>query len=502
MLSILRAFALDGLSTRVVRVEVDVRPGLPSFTIVGLPDALVREARERIRAACINGGFEFPLRRVVVTLAPTSMRKASPALDLPIAAALLAASGQLDLGRLEGAGFLGELALDGCLRSAPGVLPLAEEAKRLGVEAIVVPSANGAEAALAEGIGVVALDHISQLPALCSGELDPPPPKPMHLALDPPAGAPDLADLRGQPELRAALELAAAGGHSTLLLGPRASGKAMAAARLPSILPPLLPAEALEVARIHSAAGRLGGGGWSGGRPFRAPHHAISVAGLLGGGIPSRPGEATLAHRGVLYLDQAEDFRRDALEALGAPLATGQVSAARAGSRRAFPARFQLLAAADSCPCGRAGSGDCTCAPYEVERHRAKINLAIGRHVEISVAVRPPSIEEVAGPPGESSAVVADRVSRARELQERRFGPGRCNAQMTAKELGSCALHSDAVLLLAELTAGHRLSEGDRETALRVAQTIADLAESPLLCEHHLTRALRLLPSASTAIAP
>lgn len=490
MFATVRSFVLDGLTGRSVRVEVNIDRGLPSFAVLGLLDSAVREARERIRAALVNSGLEFPLRRVVVNLAPSSLRKASPALDLPIAAALLAASGQIELDRLTQVSFVGELALDGSLRPAHGVLPFAEEAKRFGAATLVVPSANAPEAALVEGIDVVAVDHLAQLPGLCSGETISPHPKPLPLGLGPPTGPPDLADLRGQAELRGALELAAAGGHSMLMVGPPGAGKAMAASRLPSILPPLSPSEALEVARIASATGRLDAG-WRGGRPFRAPYHTISATGLVGGGTPARPGEVTLAHRGVLFLDQVEAFRREALEALSGPISCGEAVVSRAGVRHSFPARFQLLAAADPCPCGRGGRDPgCLCAPHELERYRSRIEGALGGWVEICIALRPPGAEEIGGPPGESSAAVADRVTRARELQERRLGVGRSNAQMDAKELDSCALHSEAVLLLDELTRTGRLAA--RERAMRLAQTLADLDAAPLITERHLTRALRL----------
>ncbi len=489
----IRTFALEGISARALRVEVDVLPGLPSFTIVGLPDRAVREARERVRAALVNSGFEFPLRRIVVNLAPASLRRVSPAMDLPIAAALLAASGQIELRRLAYVAFVGELALDGSVRPAQGVLPFVEAAKRFGAATILVPADNGAEAALVEGIDIATIEHLAGLPALCSGELDPTPPKALQIGLDPPADSPDLADLRGQPELRAALELAAAGGHSMLMVGPRGSGRTMAAIRLPSILPPLQRAEAMEVARIASATGRLNRAGWRGGRPFRAPHHAISPAGLVGGGIPARAGEATLAHRGVLFLDQLDEFSRDAIEALRATMGAGAVRPHPGCSRRSFPPRFLLAAAANPCPCGR-GPGDveCTCAPPEIARHQARVTAALGAAIEILVHLRQPSAAEIGGPPGESSAVVADRAFRARELQERRLGPGRCNAQMTPAETRSCPLHPDAVMAIADIYARGRLSGWDHDGVLRLAQTLADLDEASVIEERHLVEALRL----------
>lgn len=492
MLATARTFTLDGISARPVRVEVDVHRGLPNFTIVGLPDAAVREARERVRAALVNCGFEFPLRRIVVNLAPASLRKAGPGMDLAIAAALLSASGQLEWERLARVALVGELALDGSTRSVQGALAMAEAAREGGAEAIVLPAENGPEAALADGIGVVAVDSLGRLPALATGEWNPPRPRPLPLVREAVSSAPDLADLRGQPHLRYALEVAAAGGHSLLMVGPPGAGKSLAASRLPSILAPLAPAEALEVARIASACGRLESA-LSGGRPFRAPHHTISAAGLIGGGTPPRPGEATLAHRGVLFLDELCEFRRDALEALRAPLEAGEVSIARAGGQRSLPCRFMLVAAANPCPCGR-GETDpgCTCAPYDVQRYQGKLSGALADRIDILAAVRQPSPAEIGGPPGESSAAVQDRVCAARERQERRLGQGRCNAEMTPAEARTCPLSSKGAALLADLYARQRLSGRAHDRALRLAQTLADLAEVAEIGEEQMAQALQL----------
>jgi magnesium chelatase family protein len=297
MLATARTFTLDGISARPVRVEVDVHRGLPGFAIVGLPDAAVREARERVRAALVNCGFEFPLSRIVVNLAPASLRKAGPGMDLAIAAGLLRASGQLDWEEMDRVALAGELALDGQVRSIPGVLAIAEAAREDGATAIVVPAANGPEAALAGGVEVIPLVSLAELPRVAAGERGPEP-SPLPLPTGPAAGAPDLADLRGQPHLRHALEVAAAGGHSLLMVGPPGAGKSLAASRLPSILPPLGHEGALEVARIASVTGAIGTS-LPAGRPFRAPHHTISAAGLIGGGSPPGPGEVTRAHRAM-----------------------------------------------------------------------------------------------------------------------------------------------------------------------------------------------------------
>lgn len=490
MLATAKTFTLDGIAARPVRVEVDVHRGLPGFAIVGLPDAAVREARERVRAAMVNCGFEFPLQRIVVNLAPASLRKAGPGMDLAIAAALLSASGQLEWDGLARVALAGELALDGSIRPVHGALAIAEAAREGGAEGVLLPEGNGPEAALANGIDVVPLDSLGRLPALVAGEWEPL--RPVALSLERArAGGADLADLRGQPHLRHALEVAAAGGHSLLMIGPPGAGKSLAAARLPSILPPLAEVEALEVARIASATGRLDGCG--GGRPFRAPHHTISAAGLLGGGTPPRPGEATLAHRGVLFLDELCEFRRDALEALRGPLESGEVTISRAGGRIVLPCRFMLIAAANPCPCGRGEADpDCICAPVAVQRYQGKLSGALADRIDILAAVRQPSAAEIGGAPGEASAEVRARVVEARERQERRLGPGRCNAEMTPGEARACALEPQAGALLAELYARQRLSGRAHDRALRLAQTIADLAGLGAIGQEQMAQALQL----------
>lgn len=492
VLATAQTFTLDGIAARPVRVEVDVHRGLPAFAVVGLPDTAVREARERVRSALSNCGFQFPLQRIVANLAPASLRKAGPGLDLAIAVALLTASGQLELDGLGRTAMVGELALDGSVASVPGVLAIAEAAREHGLETIVVPSDNGPEAALVGGLRVICLDSLGQIGPLATGEWEPPAPPPLSLRLEAGAGGPDLADLRGQRHLRHALEVAAAGGHSLLMVGPPGAGKSLAAGRLPSILPSLVPTEALEVARIASACGRLAGDAPAG-RPFRAPHHTISPAGLIGGGNPPTPGEATLAHRGVLFLDELCEFRRDTLEAMRAPLETGWVSIARAGSWRRLPCRFMLLAAANPCPCGR-GEADpeCSCAPLAVRRYQARLSGALADRIDVLAAIRQPSADEIAGPPGETSAVVRVRVAVARERQEARLGEGRCNAEMTPAEVRECALEGDAAALLADAYSRRRLSGRAHDRVLRLAQTVADLAGSAAIDREQMAQALQL----------
>jgi magnesium chelatase family protein len=492
VLATAQTFTLDGISARPVRVEVDVHRGLPAFSVVGLPDAAVREARERVRAALVNCGFEFPLRRIVANLAPASLRKAGPGMDLAIAAALLTASGQLDLGKLPRLALVGELALDGSVRPVPGVLAITEAARERGIEAIVVPAENGPEAALVGEIGVICLESLGQLSALAEGDWTPERPQSMPLALSAGGDGPDLADLRGQRHLRYALEVAAAGGHSLLMVGPPGAGKSLAASRLPSILPSMAAPEALEVARIASACGRLDEVG-TGGRPFRAPHHTVSPAGLVGGGNPPNPGEATLAHRGVLFLDELCEFRRDALEALRAPLETGWVAIARAGSWRHLPCRFMLVAAANPCPCGRGEvDPECSCAPLAVQRYQARLSGALADRIDVLAAIRQPSAEEIGGPPGEPSATVRERVSLARGHQERRLGPGRCNAEMGPAEVRECALDEGAASLLADAYTRRRLSGRAHDRVLRLAQTVTDLAGHEAIGREQMAQALQL----------
>ncbi|HEY8083134.1 MAG TPA: YifB family Mg chelatase-like AAA ATPase [Solirubrobacterales bacterium] len=492
MLATVQTFTLDGIVARPVRVEVDVHRGLPAFSVVGLPDAAVREARERVRAAIINCGFDFPLQRIVANLAPANLRKVGPGLDLPIAVALLVASGQLSWESASRLAMIGELALDGSIRPVLGALAIAEAARERGAKAIVVPAHNGPEAALAEGIAVIPLESLTQLTPLAAGEWSPQRPEPMRFTSLPDAGGGDLADLRGQRYIRYALEVVAAGGHSLLMVGPPGAGKSLAASRLPSIMPPLASEEALEVARIFSACGHLSTE-LPGGRPFRAPHHTVSAAGLVGGGNPPSPGEATLAHRGVLFLDELCEFNRDSLEALRAPLEIGWVSIARAGGGRRLPCRFMLVAAANPCPCGR-GEADpeCTCAPLAARRYQERLSGALADRIDILAAIRQPSAAEIGGKPGECSASVRERVVPARERQEHRLGPGRCNAEMTPAEARESALTEDAAALLAESYSRRRLSARAHDRVLRLARTVADLSGLEAIERDHMAQALQL----------
>ncbi|MGH2951393.1 MAG: YifB family Mg chelatase-like AAA ATPase [Solirubrobacterales bacterium] len=477
MLAVARTFAVLGVEAREVRVEADVQTGLPTFVLSGLPDAAVRESRERVRAAIVNSGFDFPLKRITANLAPAHLRKAGPGFDLAIAAAVLAASGQLDSTALADISFTGELALDGSLRPVPGTLAMAEAVHRTSARAIVVPPGCGPEAALAEDTTVLPIERLEQLKLLGTDQ-EPTPSEPLLLGGNGTAtDLPDLADLRGQPYLRRAVEFAAAGGHSLLITGPPGAGKSMAARRLPPLLPALARQEMIEALRVASACGKPLDIPAQGRRPFRAPHHTISTAGLVGGGAPPRAGEITLAHRGVLLLDELPEFRRDALEALRQPLEDGRVLIARAASVVELPCRFQLVATANPCPCGRgAASERCECPSLAIRSHRARISGALADRIDIAVAVEQPSAEALAGPPGETSRQVRERVLAARERQEARLLPGRCNAEMTPAETRrNSRLDGPAGRLLADSERRLALSGRAHERVLRVARTVADL---------------------------
>jgi magnesium chelatase family protein len=489
MFSSTTSFILDGITAHPVRIEVDVHRGLPGFAVVGLPDSAAAETRERVRAALVNSGFEFPLRRIVVNVAPASLRRAGPSLDLPIAAALLLASGQLDWPGVEGVALVGELALDGGVRPVDGALAIAEAARHEHLFSVVMPAENGPEAALAGPIGVAPIANLASLATLSSGDL-PPTPEPLLLPAGLSPEGPDLADLRGRPKVRLALEVAAAGGHGLLLVGAPGSGTSFAASRLPSILPPLKEAEALEVVRIAGATGRLGPAVRRGG-PFRAPHHTISAASLLGGGLPTRPGEVTLAHRGVLFLDEIGEFRRDAIEALRAALDAREVTVDRGGVTRRFPCDVLVVAASNPCPCGQT-EDDCRCAPLEVRRFRERTTSGLGDQMPIRVGMAPPTAADIGGPPGESSAEVRQRVEAARERAEARLGSGRKNADMTDAEAARIRLTNAAAnLFAADLACRPRMRPRRLQTA-RLARTAADLGESEFVGVEAMQVALAL----------
>jgi magnesium chelatase family protein len=478
---------LSGVDGIAVEVEVRISAQLPRIDVVGLPEAAVRESAARVRAAVGAAGHAFPQRRVTVNLAPASLRKSGAGLDLPIAIGVLAAAGALDGQRLARLGLVGELALDGRLRPVRGALALALALREAGCGKVVVPRANGGEAALTPGLAVLAADDLGGVLRFVQTGLG------LVAAAAPalPADATpdcvgDLAEVRGQARAKRALEIAAAGGHGLLLEGPPGSGKTMLARRLPGLLPPLAFAEAVEVTRIHGAAGRLGDAPIVRARPFRAPHHAATRAGLLGGGSPPRPGEASLAHRGVLFLDELPEFERGTLEALRQVLEERRVVVARAGGTWVFPADFQLVAAANPCPCGWRLSRfrECSCSDAAIARYAARVSGPLLDRVDLHVAVPAVAWRELAdgAPLGEPSAAVRERVLRARERQRERLAPHalRCNAEIADRALDELVdAAPEARVLLGRAVERLRLSARGARRLLRVARTIADLAGEP-----------------------
>ncbi len=504
MLFKITSAAVFGIDAYVVEVEVDLTPKatdsmMPSFMMVGLPDAAVRESRERIRAAINNCGFFFPIHRVTVNLAPADVKKAGSSFDLPIAVGILGANGDLKKEELSDTLMVGELSLDGRVRPIKGALPVAVAARSLGMKRMFLPQENAEEAAVVTGLDVYPVESLRAVVELINSDAPPAPLQVDTTALLSSLShyAEDFREVRGQHHAKRAIETATAGGHNILMIGPPGSGKTMLARRIPSILPPLEFEESIEVTKIHSVAGMTEGRGLVTVRPFRSPHHTISDAGLIGGGAIPRPGEVSLSHNGVLFLDELPEFDRTVLEVLRQPLEDGRVTISRAAMSLTFPSRFMLAAAMNPCPCGffNDPTRECKCTPIQIQRYVSKISGPLMDRIDIHIDVPAVKIKELTGEAqGESSEVIRERVVRARRTQLERFRSEKiyCNAQMSPRLIRKyCEIDQQSKAMLENSITRLGLSARAYDRILKVSRTLADLEGKDQIEPQHVSEAIQ-----------